>query len=73
MNTIFININDYKRITGCNNQFDDSSLWDEENGIELIPYFFEKTEPRPSHLNYHFAFKIIDPQKFFLTQIKHGL
>lgn len=61
---ISIPIDDYIKITGCNDKFDNTSEWDRENGLEIITN---------STGNYKFNFLITDHQKFFLAQIKYGL
>jgi hypothetical protein len=61
---ISIPIDKYQEITGCDDQFNNTYLWDEEHGIEII---------KNASGNFKFKFKIIDSHKFFLAQIKYGL
>jgi len=61
---ISIPIDDYIRITGCDDKFENTSVWDEDNGLVIMPN---------STGNYKFNFIIKDHQKFFLAQIKYGL
>jgi len=61
---ISIPINKYIEIVGCDSEFKGSSDWDEEHGLEIAS--------NTSGL-YEFKFKITDPHKFFLAQIKYGL
>ena len=61
---ISIPIDKYQEITGCNDQFENTAFWDEEHGIQIITN---------STGTFKFKFKVIDPHRFFLAQIKYGL
>jgi hypothetical protein len=62
--SIIISIDKYKEITGCADDFKDSSNWDYDHGLEIT---------KNASGNYNFIFNIVNPQKFFLAQIKYGL
>lgn len=60
---VTIDIDKYQEITGCNETFDNSWKWDEDNGLEITA----------NRQGYMFKFNIVDHHKFFLAQIKYGL
>ena len=61
---INIAIDKYIDIVGCDSEFKCSADWDEEHGLEIVSN---------TTGSYEFKFKITDPHKFFLAQIKYGL
>jgi len=63
--TITIPIDKYQELSGCNSTFEGSSIWDDEHGLEITT--------NNNSGDYKFRFKIVDPHKFFLAQIKYGL
>lgn len=63
-NYCLIPIDKYIEITNCDDTFDGTWKWDEDNGLEI--------SNNGKVLNY-FRFKIVDEQKFFLSKIKYGI
>lgn len=65
-NIVYILIDQYKKITQCTDEFDGSSLWDDECGLE---YIYGDSYKR----QHYFPFRVIDQKKFFLAKIKYGI
>lgn len=60
----------YQAIAGCNDAFDDSNVWDQANGLDVITRHSCKYSKL--HTTY-IQFEIVDPKRFMLAKIKHGL